>query len=540
MIGDRVRVLPRGGRWEYLGQDRYVGRGPEQLSYDFDRWGPNNLTFQIDRDPNIDQGDLQEFTPIEVIRGERIVWSGRTMETPGSASKSISVKAAGWQYHMDDQTFSKTYVHSDMTQFKDIKDYPGTLTGLSQATSNESVNVGVGEIEIRADADYVINNGGHGAAVLDLGPGNTGAYAFVDPNQLSQPIAPGAPTFELRIRASNAPDNKTSAGGGWAAGNFTDVGVMTGASVPPIGTGIAGSMGNRRYLHIIWKVTNSPTNPVQSGNFVRIEAVNVFGNSAWQASNVSNLHANDVLSDILQYVPQLQQDSSRIAVTTFDIPHLAFGTEEKTPREVAEMVNAYHGYRLRVSPDRYLEFVQQANRPGLVVNTNDQGVTFQDASTNSGSDVYSRVIARGQTGAGQPIKATATSTNPLNPLVQRGYNRDKVIDVQFAVDQVTLQSLADVTLAAASASKLKGSLEIKRDGGIRTLVGDGPIRMSTLGDYVGELILVENLIDPDTGGMGRIAQIVGVTVGERSIQLSLDNERDSLNALLNRMGVVRA
>jgi hypothetical protein len=119
-----VRLEALDGVWETCGVDRLRGLHPQGIQPTWNDWGPDGLSFQLHRDPGAIYPDLSAFTPCEVEIGGRVIWDGRVRETP-SDDNAISVQGLGWQYHLDDDTYERVYVHTRLTDWQDLRSYLG-------------------------------------------------------------------------------------------------------------------------------------------------------------------------------------------------------------------------------------------------------------------------------------------------------------------------------------------------------------------------------------------------------------------------------
>jgi hypothetical protein len=80
----------------------------------------------------------------------------------------------------------------------------------------------------------------------------------------------------------------------------------------------------------------------------------------------------------------------------------------KTPREVIDEANAYHGWVARVDGNGDLTFKPQPTEPRFEVGQW-SGYEFQDQAASSGEDIYSRVIVSGQGPDGQTLMVARTA-----------------------------------------------------------------------------------------------------------------------------------
>lgn len=118
-----------------------------------------------------------------------------------------------------------------------------------------------------------------------------------------------------------------------------------------------------------------------------------------------------------------------------------------------------------------------------------------------------------------------------------GFKRSTIINVSAPTDPAALRAIGDGYLLSHTATPMKGTLTVESDTAVRTIVGGIPVPVGQLGLYTTELILLDDLIDPANGAMGRNAVIVSVQRSENTATIALDNERANFQTLLNRIGV---
>jgi hypothetical protein len=112
---------------------------------------------------------------VEIEIGGVIVWDGFINQTPASDSDggSIAVQCKGWQYHLDDDSVEKVWLHSSLPDWKDITSFANNdlihfPTGLATSVSDGVITLGWSQ-------GNQIQNGTFSAVVLDLGPNNNAA-----------------------------------------------------------------------------------------------------------------------------------------------------------------------------------------------------------------------------------------------------------------------------------------------------------------------------------------------------------------------------
>lgn len=167
-----VRLQTLSGRWETCGSERLKGVVPEDIQLQANAYGPDTASFTLRRDPAAIWPDLQAFTPVEIEIGGVVVWDGFINQTPTTEADggAISVNCKGWQYHLDDDSFEKIWLHSSLPEWKEISSFSNYDP--TRFPPSGSVSVGDGAITLGwATGNYIVNNT-FSAVVLDLGPDN--------------------------------------------------------------------------------------------------------------------------------------------------------------------------------------------------------------------------------------------------------------------------------------------------------------------------------------------------------------------------------
>lgn len=123
---------------------------------------------------------------------------------------------------------------------------------------------------------------------------------------------------------------------------------------------------------------------------------------------------------------------------------------------------------------------------------------------------------------------------------RRGFRRTKVIQMSSAITQAEGNQLGDIFLQSHMTTPFKGSASLS-PGSIRRVLGGQPVHPSQLLLYTQQLIRLGNLIDPDTGGIGRNGMIAEVSYDHKTqrAQVTLDDPRNNFDALLQRLAVVQ-
>ncbi len=401
-----VRLQALDGVWETCGAGRYGGIVPENFTASADR-GPGTCSFDLKRDPGAIHPDLGAYTPAEVEVNGTLVWSGRVRETPTreGAERSISVQGQGWQFHLDDDVFQQSYVHTRLGDWKDMRSTPGAalsgagLAGVAEMPAAGQVTTEGGVIYLGYPAGtYVTKAVG---VVLDMGPDARAKHVTIDWGS-SFNFA----TSQLHARGADAPSN---IGWGYPAGDvWEDAFMLVNNGTSIFATSGASFAIPRRYVQIFHYINGTNGGDV----WWTLKRVLIATDDTYHASNQSALTATQVIKDALgRGTKLLSTDQSKIAATTFQIPDYA-PDGYRTPREHIDAVNAFHDYEVKVDEHRRLVFQPRPSIATLEVG-DWSGADFDDASANSGEEIYNRVIVQAQDYLGQPVWVQRTANNVL-------------------------------------------------------------------------------------------------------------------------------
>lgn len=531
----RVDVEDQG--WQTLGAGAERGVYPSTPSPTWDAWGPASLTFNIARDPSKPWPDLAAGTPIEYVPyddADAAPWGGYITDTPAAGEDGLVVNARGWQGALDDDPVTDTYVHTRMSDWKDARTAPGAYLydGALGWTAAGQVSVADGEINLSLPQGAIVKaNAAHGV-YLDLGPLSRGARAV----SVDMRIPAGWTVADLiYVRGSNSPADPYMGN----TGDYHDGG---GPWVATLGNVTRTAVFPRPFRYLCFFIYSGGAYTTGVEQALQITGIRTFTDDAYRSGAASALKASHILKRAVTRVPALSQDASLITDTAFVIPAFGGVNEERTPRQEVEQANTYHRYITRVRADRRLEFRQRFAAATLEANTRRAGVDWQDASLNSLDEVWNKVTIKGKSGGGTDLAITSYSSDVgiRNVLDRRQRTRSKTLVVDSPTDLATMQALAVVWLQRYARTPLKGTLTIAGPEALRELPSGSPVAAGYVGERCAELVLLSNLIDPDTGGHGREAVTAGASYNEVDdvATIAIDNTRDDLEGLLARMGVV--
>lgn len=396
----RAKVLD--GVWETVGSERSRRIVPEAFTATANEWGSNEASFTLRRKADVPWPDLAGGSPMEAELGGVPIWAGRILETP-TGDDALNVQARGWQYHLDDGSFAKAYVHTDLSAWRDPRSVLGTdqanfpgANGMAQSDDGAWL---VGW----SNGQYVEKAAG---IMLDLGPQALGKRIAIT---YKVENTSGA-TLSMYVRGSDVVDVH--------AGGAGQIEAPTSPVALPTGSVAATTFAQtfttaKRYLSIfLWRTpgTGFTLSTGQTAH-IRITDIKVFGDQTLDGgAGLSLLTADKVLRDLLNYLPGLSTDTTRITAAdlvqnlgpSFLIPELHFELEPRSPREVANGVNAFHNYLLSVDPDRRLVFRPRPSSALFEVGAW-PGAVFEDASLNSIDEVVNRAMTQATTAAGDPV-----------------------------------------------------------------------------------------------------------------------------------------
>lgn len=389
-----IRVQALDGHWEMLGVERSTGVWPEDDSLDISSnpWGPDKASFTLKRDPGMIWPDLSTWTPVEIEIGGEPVWDGRILETPGNEAdtREINVQCEGWQYHTDDDPFAKLFVHTSMTDWQDINSIPGYLDPTYHAVGG-SVTTEQGALSLAWGAGVQITTGTAVGVIYDAGPLNRVKAAFVD---LIDAGSPQLTLSQVYIRGMDDWLNPVNT----PANTYEDAQVLA----QPFTAGTYGGVftAPRRYVVVLYWYP-STTTTLTTDTFIRLSGARLYGETAYESSGFTNLTASQVVLESLKHSPLLSQATTGISSTGFVIPDLVVDSNApQTTREVAQAANAFHNYITKIETGtRRLLFKPRPTQPKYEVGAW-SGSDFQDASLNSGEDIYSKVMVTGSDEAG--------------------------------------------------------------------------------------------------------------------------------------------
>lgn len=507
-----------------LGRDYAAGIVAEGVTLVADEWGPQTCSFTLRRDPTVSWGDLTAANQVEVEVDGVVVWGGRINQTPGSGRNTtaqIQVSAQGWQAHLDDDQLDEIWVMDRVERYADQRTFNPAAT-LTTYRADAGVETGGGSVILQFPHNFVVVTNDAAAVTLDLGPTaryNRAVVAWerigaADANKTV--LSRGNSTIDASTAADGASSTLASASGTLA---FT-------------------CASPRRYHHILLVHTGAG-GTITGPQGVRITAMRLFAETAYESGNNSVLNADNVVTDVLASgaLPLLSSATGLVEATAFNIPEFA-PDGYRTPREILQAINAYHDYLVGVTADRRLYFKARPSTPLYEVGAW-SGDSFSDVSAGNLDDLYNKVIVEYTAGDGSIGREVRTSSSSI--LTAQGFTRTARFQVNAMLTAAAAQQIGDVWLTRRDTSPLKGSITVAY-GDVRTVDTGATVHPSVLLTKTGELLRLSDRADPGTGGWSRDGVIVGVTYNAdtETATVTLDNDNRRFDALLARLGALQS
>lgn len=405
MAGKDVTILAQAldGTWQTIGSESARGVFPADVVLESDQWGSLSASFNLRRDPRAFWPDIAAFTPIEVEVAGRLVWSGRVKETPSQvAQRMMNVQCEGWQFHLDDDIYQRTYVHDRLTDWKDAT---SVLTqDLTVYTAAGSVTSGQSGVVLNWLNGAILPSNCRVGVTLDLGPGNTAAGTSVLLQGVTGPANSGAYLF---VRAHANPGEASS------GGVYSDAASIALSTLGTNPWALRGPFSDPyRYVTIF---LYAPAGVTLNGDVsVQVRHARIFTDDAYRASggDMSVLRASTVVRDALSRATVLLSDDlSGIADTSFDLS--SYVPPWQSVRQAWSAVDAHHDWLKKVGVDRKPVYQPKPSRPIFEVGAW-SAISDDDASANSGSEIYNRAVGIAQAPDGSPVVVDGLTDGTLD------------------------------------------------------------------------------------------------------------------------------
>lgn len=521
-----IRLLPAGGVWVIPGVDVCPGVVPEQVRCTVDPWGPASLTFTLRRPGDLPWPDLQPGVPVEFeAHGAGLVWSGR-VRTAAPTDDGVAVTCEGWQAHLDDDPeIKRLWVHQRLGDWGDIR----ARTGADQAVWSPQFQVtSGGQIVVGLAANAAVPAWSSGGVVLDGGYAGAIARVVVDWECTASTGGIGAFICSTDTDPTNLATSTNVFQADWTA--LAASGTWSHTLPTP-----------RRYVMLVHQRTGGAGITPTANQWWKATRIRAFGSTAYESGGESVLRASTVVADALAGAPLLDpstagiQTSGLIDAGVRGIPHLTTEGQQESPRAVMTRGNAYHDWILSVGADRRVSFRPRPTVPTLELGAWTGG-SFQDAGDTI-DELYNRVVVGATDIHGDVVQVTRSTSSPL--LALAGAIRAKNLGADAALTVAAAEVIGDAWLSRRGTRPTRGGIQAPGVGALRR-AGGGDVAPAEALRYVGELVRLMDRVDPDTGGLGRDATIVGVSydADTDTAQLQLDAPLDRLDVLLTRFAAI--
>jgi hypothetical protein len=394
-----VRALSLDGTWETIGTDRAAGIWVEDLLPEYDEAGPSKCTFNVRRQSSRGWPDVGAFTPIDVEIAGQPAWVGRVSDTPArdGSDRVMSVQCEGPQFILDDDLFTRPYLHNKLGDWKDTRSLGGSdltrFTVVGKVQTDRAITLGWGK------GDTISTNNVVGVT-LDLGA----AYARACVVQYER--TGGTPDTFLFCLGHNQTNGFAANDGFFSTPGLSGEpvsGIYTGQSAAPV-----------RYVSV-FMFYNGGGGVVSNDVLERITSIWVYADDAYRTGG---LLASGVLLDGLgRATSGLSDDRSGIQATVTPIPNYNTGGPV-TVRKAWGDVDAFHDWVKQIDVFRRAIYKPKPASPIFDIGDAWSPGEFNDASANSGEEIYNRALITGQTPDGAPLVAEVVPTTEQTSVVQ--------------------------------------------------------------------------------------------------------------------------
>jgi hypothetical protein len=394
-----VYVRPPDGPLEVFGSGLARGIWPEAPSWTHSETGAEQMTLILRRRADVQWGDLISGSPVWVMRDGQVGFQGRIRQTPSEramASDTITVQLEGLTANLVDDTLALRAVTSDLNDWVDYR-----------STSHSSVGNDTAEVDVSVGNGQILMQCPKGVAVVASARGRAGIWIDAGPNRRWQSIiAAGAygglravdigARYAIQVYSTDTGGLLATIADNVAAGTFS--GLIDFHTTPTRGI----------VIFLIAGTSATLTNDA----YVRFDGIQVFADEAERiAAGGAGVRASYLIGKALDKCPLISPSRTRIAATTFQIPHFEGG--QQSPLAYIQAANDYHLYQFIVRDGAAGEPPTAVYRavptiPTLIARVG-QGVAWEDASRGDASDVYNRVVVQYQDGLGVAQEATRSA-----------------------------------------------------------------------------------------------------------------------------------
>ncbi len=476
--------------------------------------------------------------------GGRIYWEGRLQSIAASTADGgrATPSAVGWSAHLEDrQDVGPVYVDRELGQWgpitsqrrQQILGYP--YRPIDGTTGWDDSDAGAGP-EIRlwhgpGESPWTVA----GRPVHEIR--YDGGGATLDAVEARVAAAVGTAGWDLAVRGWDRRQTAWSSVGIWSH---------------TVGARVSSSIAPARAAAIGFSTDIAPGGSVSGQHGVALAEVAVYGDLSGVTTVRTDspiygpgqgplgVTASSVIRDaISRWAPQIRVDDESVQPTTYPIPHLA-PRELGTVASLTELVNRHHWWDWAVWEDRRFWYHQRfgGRSRSWIVSTQDGAELSLEGDTTD--LVFNGVIVEWTDFGGEPhtvgppgssaefIDGRLASPDPYNPATLHGIQRWGVFRLSAAADREGAVLCGLGWLDAQSIATRRGTATVT--GSVLDTAGhEHPVDMIRAGDrlYVAE----------ETNPVPRRIIETNMVHATRQNTLTLDNTAQTLEALLERMGV---
>lgn len=516
MAGETVLVRALGGTWGQIGAEYAPGVVPESIVASVNHKGPDTASFIVRRDPSVQWPDLREGNPVDISRYGKGGWAGYIDSVSGDAGEGqIIVQCKGAQHHGDHDLIRPFYVQRKLTDWKDWRSNLGADLGTFVVAGQTEVGEG-GLIFSHPAGSVAANN----MAYFDAGPGNL----------VKRVVIAWSKNFSgnnaLYFRRGNSVADMNSGTGLSTINNAT--GAQSGTYALTLAT-------PSRYVGIRMDSNGYTRSNDES---CKISAALLFGETAYESGNESDFTLDELVKHVRDNGTDLWSDSDEhIEAFSYGIPELA-PKERRTPNELIELGQAFHDVRLGVDAEWKVVAQMRPSAPEIKVGSWTRR-DFKDGALSLDS-LVSGVVVEGQSSSAEQLEVERDSQDVNANLVtipeRQGFTKRIAIPVQSTLTTALGERMGDVYLGTHITSPFKGEQVVQGYGDLRTVLGDAPVHAFDALLHWEKLLRFDQLIDPDTGGIGRDGRMKSITYNGDTEEstIAIDNESRSFEALAAR------
>lgn len=533
-MSSRLTVLaqtPNGRSYRWAKDEPNAANVPNGISFSTTiPGGFESASLTLPRRPNVNYGDLVEFTNIRIEGpGGVLAWEGRLEGAPKSSGndRSVSPQLVGWQAALeDDQTAVMPYVDRDLGHWQDQT--AQRRVNLYASLGGAAYNVMSG-FEVESDST---------SPALRLNLDSRASVGAISEAWYDSKTTLGSIyyTWTGRNLASGDVGRIDGASDTVATSITSGTDVVTGAS----GTGTATETsvsGYRFAIALLARVASAIS--TDADRDLRLSTVAVYGNHGLTKRGTepaAGFYASDIIGHaVATWAPSL---STSVDQTGFVIPHIAF-LDFTTAADIVREANRFHLNDWAVWDDKTFHYYEPGAR-GRTWRARVGECNLQEAGPQvdkmwngvlvSYPDVDGTTRTVGPTGSvADATDANLTDSDPSNPVNAAGLRRWVKLDSSTVTTQAGAIEIGRRFLLQSAQINNSGQADligtVEDDHGVSR-----PAWQVRAGDYI-------SFIDSSQTEPRKIIRTT-YDADSATCSIDLDAPAEGLDALLERLSVV--